>query len=113
MQRDVNVNTGDASGAENAGFEDFEEWPNDEPDPEPLPLATAADQGPCLYMGPEGQRCDRRAVEGGYCERHRPGGAAGNIPPTARIIATIGLLVILWPYFADLVREILRWMHSQ
>jgi hypothetical protein len=26
-----------------------------------------ADQGPCLYLGPRGQRCGRRATAGGFC----------------------------------------------
>jgi hypothetical protein len=73
-----------------------------------------ADQGPCLYLGPNGQRCDRRALAGGYCASHRPG--AIGLPKIAlskRTLAVIAAVVgILWPYIADLAREIIRWMHS-
>src|SRR5271155_4700638 len=30
-------------------------------------------QGPCLYFGPQGQRCARPALEGGFCAQHGPG----------------------------------------
>ena len=73
-----------------------------------------ADQGPCLYLGPGGQRCERRALAGGYCASHRPG--AINLPKVARSKRTLAAILaasgILWPYLADLVREIVHWMHS-
>src|ERR1700722_19271843 len=34
--------------------------------------ALPADLGPCLYLGPAGQRCDRRAARDGFCSRHQP-----------------------------------------
>ena len=72
------------------------------------------DQGPCLYLGPSGQRCDRRALEGGYCARHRPG--ATSLPkakPSRRTLAAIAAIAgVLWPLITDIVREILRWFHS-
>jgi hypothetical protein len=79
------------------------------------PLAVGdADQGPCLYLGPNGQRCDRRALAGGYCASHRPG--AISLPKVALSKRTLAAIVaisgILWPFLADLVREIIRWMHS-
>jgi hypothetical protein len=73
-----------------------------------------ADHGPCLYLGPSGQRCQRRAVEGGYCASHRPG--AIGVPKVEfskkMLAAIIGVAAIVWPYIADIVREIVRWMHS-
>jgi len=72
------------------------------------------DQGPCLYLGPGGQRCDRRAIEGGYCAKHRPGAISLPKPSFSKktLAAIIGLAGIFWPYLADLVREFVRWMHS-
>jgi hypothetical protein len=28
--------------------------------------------GPCLYFGPRGERCERRATATGFCRRHSP-----------------------------------------
>ena len=88
------------------------------------------DQGPCLYFGPQGQRCSRPAIANGFCARHmpaqlgespkrdaanyaRPGAAALGSRPLARIIAIgIAIFAALWPVVADLLREILRWIHA-
>jgi hypothetical protein len=72
--------------------------------------SSPSDQGPCLYIGPAGQRCSRSAVEGGFCPRHRIGepSEAPNRPVLKRFIAVIGVLVALWPLIADLVRELIR-----
>jgi hypothetical protein len=75
---------------------------------------SGADQGPCLYLGSSGQRCDRRALEGGYCASHRPG-AIGlpKVTASPRTLAAIAAIAgVLWPLIADLVREIVRWFHS-
>ena len=72
------------------------------------------DFGPCLYFGPAGQRCDRRALEGGFCSRHQPADLAGatrsiSIPQvTKRTLGAAGILAVLWPILADLIREIIR-----
>jgi hypothetical protein len=75
---------------------------------------SGVDQGPCLYLGPSGQRCDRRAFPGGYCASHRP--RTISLPKIAfskRTLAAIAAAVgVLWPFIADLVREIVKWMHS-
>jgi hypothetical protein len=72
-----------------------------------------ADQGPCLYLGPSGQRCNRRALEGGFCAIHRPG--APSLPKAAvskrTLAAILGALGLLWPFLADIVREIMRFIH--
>src|ERR1700678_3818621 len=91
---------------------------------------TSSDQGPCLYFGPQGQRCDRRAVADGFCRRHlsaqlnqsarfgaaapaQPGVASRDSKPFARVIAVgIAIFAALWPVIADLLREIIRWIHA-
>jgi hypothetical protein len=89
------------------------------------------DQGPCLYFGPQGQRCGRPAIANGFCARHmpaqlgqpparlgaasyaRPGAAALGSRPLARIVAIgIAIFAALWPIVADLLREIIRWIHA-
>jgi hypothetical protein len=121
------------------------------------------DQGPCLYFGPQGQRCDRPAIASNFCARHllshlnqsarfastSPAQTAGASPssepytgvasanskpysgipspgfkhyrglpspgskPFARIIAVgIAIFAALWPVIADLLREIIRWIHA-
>ena len=65
-----------------------------------------------LYLGPAGQRCSRRAVEGSFCARHQPGSgqlAGLSVPQISkRAVAILGLLAVLWPVLADLVRELIR-----
>lgn len=77
--------------------------------------AQAGDQGPCLYFGPAGQRCSRRALPGGFCAAHRPGAKAISQPsskPIKIIAAIIGMVGVLWPYLVDVIREIVRRLHS-
>lgn len=79
------------------------------------PGTQIGDQGPCLYFGPAGQRCSRRALPGGFCAAHRPGAKAVSQPsskPTKIIAAIIGMVGVLWPYLVDAIREIARWLHS-
>ncbi len=73
-----------------------------------------ADQGPCLYLGPSGQRCSRRALAGGYCANHRPGGLSlPKVALTKRTLAAIAAASwFLWPYLGEVLREIVRWIHS-
>jgi hypothetical protein len=88
----------------------------------PTILKTSSDQGPCLYFGPQGQRCDRRAVADGFCRRHlpaqlglpsQPGVARSGSKPFARVIAVgIAIFAALWPVIADLLREIFRWINA-
>jgi len=78
---------------------------------EPIPgEAETRSQGPCLYLGPTGQRCNRPALAGGFCAVHSPGGQRDAIKNPARILAAaLGVVALLWPYVSDLVREIIRW----
>ncbi len=74
------------------------------------------DQGPCLYLGPRGQRCGNPAISGGFCARHEPselGGPKVASRGVSRVVAAgIGILAAMWPILADLLREVLRWIHS-
>jgi hypothetical protein len=49
-------------------------------------------------------------VEDGFCARHQPGGAQILSVPqiSRRTVAALGLLAVLWPVLADLVRELMR-----
>jgi hypothetical protein len=76
-------------------------------------VAAKADLGPCLYLGPEGQRCIERAFDAGFCARHQPGASAPITPSTKVVIASMGIIGLLWPYFADLFREIIRLITSR
>ena len=78
-------------------------------------LSKGADQGPCLYFGPRGQRCDRRATSAGFCAIHQPNAvAAAGIPkPSKKFIASLlAIAAVVWPYLADIVREVIRWIHA-
>lgn len=72
--------------------------------------------GPCLYLGPHGQRCGNQALSGGFCARHQPdelGRAKSASRGVSRVIAAgVGILAAIWPVLADLLREVLRWIHS-
>lgn len=75
--------------------------------------AAAKNWGPCLYLGPSGQRCAKPALEGGFCAIHSPGSSLAITPNRRRVLAAVAAIIgILWPYVDDVVREIIRWMHS-
>lgn len=86
-----------------------------DPEVEGLSLPTVdggADQGPCLYFGPGGRRCNRHAIEGGFCEQHQPGAkpdAQGAIG-MRRVVAILAALAALLPWLVDLVRELIRFL---
>ena len=70
-------------------------------------------QGPCLYLGPGGERCARPALPGGFCARHQPGGMLQPGKPRAKLVAAVlGILGLLWPLLGDIVREVIRWIHT-
>jgi hypothetical protein len=83
-----------------------------------LPAAGApssnADQGPCLYLGPRGQRCDRRATKAGFCAIHQPDAPIGGIAkPSKKLAASLfAIVAVIWPYLADIVKEVIRWIHA-
>jgi Family of unknown function (DUF5763) len=88
--------------------------------------APQSDQGPCLYFGPQGQRCSRRAVSNGFCASHlpaqpRPPGQPGRVAAPgmrqkSRIVAVVlfavAMLQSFWPAISDIIREIIRWLHA-
>ncbi len=77
-------------------------------------VSKGADQGPCLYLGPRGQRCGRRALRGGFCAIHQSGGASGGASkPSKKFVASLlAIAAVIWPYLADIVREVIRWIHT-
>jgi hypothetical protein len=78
-------------------------------------LAKGTDQGPCLYLGPRGQRCSRRATTAGFCAMHQPHGitASGISRPSKKLMASVlAIAAVVWPYLADIVREVIRWIHA-
>lgn len=108
MERGVNVNDWPANDRE----ANSEEVLAIEP-----PLTSTQDLGPCLYLGPAGQRCGRRAVKDGFCAMHQSGLSRASLrqPDVKRsrvLAAILGILGVLWPLLADLIREITRWLHS-
>jgi hypothetical protein len=75
-----------------------------------------SDQGPCLYLGPAGQRCYRRAVKAGFCAQHQPGATPnrrGIGKPSKLIAAIAGLLGVLWPYIYDFLHDLFRLFHPR
>ena len=110
IEGSVNVNAATPTGELPDEFPDAP--PEDIFESPPQAISGAGDLGPCLYLGPSGQRCNRRAVEGGFCARHQPGAdqlQGLSIPQISRRgVAVIGLLAVLWPVLADIVRELIR-----
>jgi hypothetical protein len=78
--------------------------------PRPVALAANRDRGPCLYLGPSGQRCSRRALEGGFCALHELGAKRpeSSAPTAKRVVAVIGALAALLPWLTELIRELIR-----
>jgi hypothetical protein len=120
MDRFLTVNDSPASlGRNDPQKPDFsEDSPALDASPEEFEItgvAAPGSQGPCLYLGPEGQRCARPALEGGFCAQHGPGtikkASSGRGLPQI-VGAGIGILAAMWPILFDVVRSIIRWMHS-
>jgi len=95
------------------------------PKRQPLPNPDLRSEGPygtCLYFGPRGERCDRPALEGGFCRRHlrRAGQASepeemdrgsdeqASVITARRVLAFLAALAASWPVVADFVRALLR-----
>jgi len=103
MERDLSVN-GVPETEDPAGGFDFP----------PASHPARTDLGPCLYLGPRGQRCSRRATKAGFCAIHQPGAAIGGIAkPSKKLLASLlAIVAVIWPYLADIVREVIRWIHA-
>ncbi len=79
----------------------------------PQPLKSTSKSrvlGPCLYIGPAGQRCNCPAGESGFCSKHgvNQQDDTSSSLHVKRGLAVIGVLAALWPFIAELVRELLR-----
>jgi hypothetical protein len=134
MERSLRVNAGSDSDVEPGRSEGFR-WPSvdihGQWQPRPLPVggtaagdfgtqpagarfapngSAQADQGPCLYLGPAGQRCDRRAAKDGFCAHHQPGAPvlASPIFTPKKVAAFLMALAILWPELARLLGALAR-----
>ncbi|MGA9884478.1 MAG: hypothetical protein WBQ34_12230 [Candidatus Acidiferrales bacterium] len=82
----------------------------------PAANSMMSDEGPCLYLGPEGQRCYRPAVKSGFCAAHQPGAALrGKIgKPSKKVVAAAaGIAGVLWPYLYDFVHALIRLLHPK
>jgi hypothetical protein len=123
MELGVTVNAGSDHEAEDMPFDGFE-WPSvnihglpqayvtpgsegvslDSPhqsrrNASPSSRTLPADLGPCLYLGPAGQRCDRRATQDGFCQRHQPNATTISPPffTPKKLAAFLIALAMLWP----------------
>ena len=100
----------------------------------PGPLAGAqGSYGTCLYFGPRGERCTRRALASGFCSRHRATGTAARagaaqVSSVAQaeqdfevqkkrfvkvVFSLLGFAAVLWPIIADAVRAILALLRGR
>jgi hypothetical protein len=86
--------------------------PSDQPSPKPpVPnRAFSGDFGPCLYFGPAGQRCDRRATRDGFCQRHQPGIPTISAPflTPKKLAAFLIALAMLWPELTKFLSALAR-----
>jgi len=72
--------------------------------------ALNVDLATCLYLGRNGERCERPAQPGGFCQRHAPRHPVSVWPSLLRRAgAALLLLAFLWLVLADLLREIAAW----
>ena len=79
---------------------------------DPANPSAGAAHGPCLYLGPRGQRCDRAALEDGFCALHSPDAVAlGPWVWFRRMAALLLLAAILWPLVDALLEELSHWRH--
>jgi hypothetical protein len=67
----------------------------------------------CLYLGPAGERCDRPALDNGFCPRHQLDVSATTLRDESRArkkkaAATVGVIAALWPLIEELLRQIFR-----
>ena len=68
------------------------------------------DFGPCLYFGPAGQRCDRRATRDGFCQRHQPGipTISASFLTPKKLAAFLIALAMLWPELTRFLSALAR-----
>lgn len=110
MERRVRVNYSEEQGARDLLIGIIRDGAEGASAEETLEIGKATAGGPCLYLGPAGQRCNRAALASGFCRRHSsaPVDQAVSTPAVKRALAVIGALAVLWPVIADLLHELLR-----
>jgi hypothetical protein len=84
-----------------------------QPSPTPFPSRETTNRLMCLYLGPAGERCDRPALDNGFCPRHQPGATATTLRDESRArkkkaAATVGVVAMLWPIIEQILRAIFR-----
>lgn len=103
--------------APQGGFGTIQNFPREAKPAIQTPLRAKADEGPCLYLGPAGQRCDRRATKACFCATHQP--KASNLLASRSIFSTFTLtpkkvaaffiaLAMLWPEIAKAISALMR-----
>jgi hypothetical protein len=124
MELGVRVNAGSDREGEEAPL-DAMEWPSvnvhgfrqaptiPKPAARSLPVrrqTSSVDLGPCLYFGPAGQRCDRRATKDGFCSRHQPGAPSISAPffTPKKLAAFLIALAMFWPELAKFLSALAR-----
>jgi hypothetical protein len=79
---------------------------------DPANPSAGATHGPCLYLGPQGQRCDRPALEDGFCAIHSLDAVVpGPWVWFRRLAALLVAAAILWPIIEAFLDEISHWRH--
>jgi hypothetical protein len=125
MELGVRVNAASDREAEDATPIEGMEWPSvnvhgfrqaqimPKPATRSLPVRrqfSSVDLGPCLYFGPAGQRCDRRATKDGFCSRHQPGAPAisASFFTPKKLAAFLIALAMFWPELAKFLSALAR-----
>jgi hypothetical protein len=80
------------------------------PKPSAANRALTGDLGPCLYLGPAGQRCDRGATRAGFCQRHQPGASVTSAQffTPKKLAAFLIALAMLWPELTRFLSALAR-----
>jgi hypothetical protein len=79
---------------------------------DPASPAAGATHGPCLYLGPQSQRCDRPALEDGFCALHSADAVVlGPWVWFRRLAALLVAIAILWPIIEAFLEELSHWRH--
>jgi hypothetical protein len=83
-----------------------------ESDPSSHEMRGIPNYGCCIYLGPRGQRCERPALEDGFCARHSPEAAVPGLWTWFRRFAAILVAAaILWPIIEAFLEELSHWSH--
>jgi hypothetical protein len=118
MERRVSVNVGTVPAVTPDGLPQGwsqTAWPPAEPTADRGEYACRGSgisgQGPCLYLGPGGERCHRSARASGFCVAHESRNRTTN--PVRVWAAVAAIVALLWPYLGMVVREVIGWARSR